>query len=384
MPSEIQRKNHRIHPCNTERKNELLNFLLPLYADKKILILTAQNPKNIQITNPINVTIATDDELIASEKSTYDVLISYDLPEKAILYMTRFAHAREIALILLGAEDQKNLYGIETLLGRTIIQEPIVGFEPDFGIAVEQKSKAEALARRVAREDEAASKGDKWARKERGSSEFLGHDENGKPMFAKKSRDRNHTLTVLPVKRMKNQPKRVMRISRYFLMRREKNSIRQELRVSENLTERKNRLIKMLKSRLEIKSLMVTKNRLIKMVKKSLAIENRLVRRKNSERKSLMEIRNRLERKSLTEIKNRLIKMLKSLSVTRSLSGIRKSSEIKNRLGTRSLMEIKNRLERKSLSVTRSLTVTENLLTNLHQELIQRPLVRHAVLMLNH
>jgi len=198
VPSEIQRKNHRIHPCNTERKNELLNFLLPQYADKKILILTAQNPKNIQITESANVTIATDDELIASEKSTYDVLISYDLPEKAILYMTRFAHAREIALVLLGAEDQKNLYGIETLLGRTIIQEPVAGFEPDFGIAVEQKSKAEALARRVAREEEAASKGDKWAKKERGNSEFLGHDENGKPMFAKKSRDRNHYIDGTP------------------------------------------------------------------------------------------------------------------------------------------------------------------------------------------
>ncbi|MDO9208629.1 MAG: hypothetical protein Q7T91_10315, partial [Sulfuricurvum sp.] len=198
MSSEIQRKNHRIHPCNTERKNELLNFLLPQYADKKVLILTAQNPKNIQITESANVTIATDDELIASEKSTYDVLISYDLPEKAILYMTRFAHAREIALILLGDEDQKNLYGIETLLGRTIIQEPIAGFEPSFGIAVEQKSKAEALARRVAREEEAASKGDRWAKKDKGNSEFLGRDENGKPMFAKKSRDRNHYIDGTP------------------------------------------------------------------------------------------------------------------------------------------------------------------------------------------
>ncbi len=61
MSSEVQRKNHRIHPCNTERKNELLNFLITQYPEKKILIVTAKDPKSIELTASKNVTIVADD-----------------------------------------------------------------------------------------------------------------------------------------------------------------------------------------------------------------------------------------------------------------------------------------------------------------------------------
>jgi hypothetical protein len=198
MSSEIQRKNHRIHPCNTERKNELLNFLIGHHPEKKILIATAKSPESIKITSSNNITIVADDEMKGSEKNQYDILISYDLPEKAILYMTRFAHAREMALVLLGAEDQKNLYGIETLLGRTIIQEAIAGFEPSFGIAIDNQQKAEAKARRDARNEEEALKKEKWAKKDKEKPRFLGKDDNGKPIFEKKTRDRNHYIDGTP------------------------------------------------------------------------------------------------------------------------------------------------------------------------------------------
>jgi len=187
MSSEIQRKNHRIHPCNTERKSELLNFLITQYPEKKILVATAKNSKSIELSTTANVTVVSDDDMNASEKNQYDILISYDLPEKAIIYMTRFAHAREMALVLLGAEDQKNLYGIETLLGRTIIQEAIAGFEPSFGIAVDNQQKAEAKARRDARDEEEALKKERWARKDKEKPKFLGKDENGKPIFEQKN-----------------------------------------------------------------------------------------------------------------------------------------------------------------------------------------------------
>lgn len=146
--------------------------------------------------------------------------------------MSRYARAKEFAIILLGAEDQKHLYAIETLFGRTITQEAVAGFEPNFGIAVEQKNKEEMAAQRAKREEERAnprpakrdfkprrddSKSDfkprrddarperkpyegkkteskssnPWDKKAR-PTEFLGKDENGKPIFGTKTRERNH------------------------------------------------------------------------------------------------------------------------------------------------------------------------------------------------
>lgn len=198
MSSEIQRKNHRIHPCNSDKKIELLNFLIAQHPEKNILIISTNPLKEMKVSK--NVTFITDQEMQKSEKNSYEILISYDLPEKAIIYMSRFAHAKEMALILLGSEDQKHLYAIETLLGRTIIQEAIAGYEPSFGIAVDNQHKAEAKARRAAREEEEALKAAKWAKKEKEKPKFLGKDANGKPIFEKKSRERNHYIDGTPRK----------------------------------------------------------------------------------------------------------------------------------------------------------------------------------------
>lgn len=250
MPSSatpaLKRQNHRIHPCTATRKNDLLNHLIRQYAGKSILVVTAGDPTHISVTESGSITLMSDLLLAQSPDLTCDILISYDLPDKAILYMSRFARAREYALILLGAEDQKFLYPIETLLGRTITQETLSGFEPDFGIAVEQKSKEEAKARREEREARAQSgskerprapkrddkprrddRGDKrpdFKREERGGKDearppkkpfsdgkktgsfdkksskprFIGKDENGKAIFEGKTRERNHYIDGTP------------------------------------------------------------------------------------------------------------------------------------------------------------------------------------------
>jgi hypothetical protein len=226
MSSEVQRKNHRIHPCNAQRKNELLDFLIAQHPEKKILIATANSESLSGLSLTKNITIVADADMKASEKNQYDILISYDLPEKAIIYMTRFAHAREMALILLGLEDQKNLYGIETLLGRTIIQEIIKGFEPAFGIAVDNEQKAQAKAQRQEKQEKLiaqdAARGLRprrdptirdtdymkkpstredgfGAKKQQGSKpHFVGKDENGKPIFEGKTRERNHYIDGTP------------------------------------------------------------------------------------------------------------------------------------------------------------------------------------------
>jgi ATP-dependent RNA helicase RhlE len=196
MSSQIQRKNHKIHPCNSEKKDQLLNLLISQFPNKNILIISTN--KTPSIAPSATLTLITDNEMKGDQKDQYDILISYDLPQKALTYMTRFAHAKEMALILLDNEDQKYLYGIETLLGRTITQESITGFEPSFGIAVEQENKAKARERRRVRDEEEALKAQKWAKKDKDKPVFLGTDETGKAIFSKKSRERNHYIDGTP------------------------------------------------------------------------------------------------------------------------------------------------------------------------------------------
>ncbi len=225
MSLTIKRQNHRIHPCNASRKNELLSRLAAQYDDKKILIATAGAAEQIIVPEGKNIALVNDETLAQAGDLACDVLISYDLPEKALVYMARIAKSRDYALVLMDAEEQKRLYGIETLLGRTIIQEVITGFEPDFGIAAEKKSKEEAKARRAARDEENARRDErpkrdfkprldtdrsKAKRDDRGFRDdkrpsnkdskprFIGKDENGKPIFEGKTRDRNHYIDGTP------------------------------------------------------------------------------------------------------------------------------------------------------------------------------------------
>lgn len=233
MSSTIKRQNHRIHPCNQLQKNELVQFLIERNSGKKILIITSDDASFLTNTfTGDNLILLSDAELAKTPDLRCEVLISYDLPEKAIVYMSRFARASEYALITLDAEDQKRLYPIELLNGRTIVQEVVKGFEPDFGIAVDNQQKAEAKARRAEREardaqdprnrdkkpvrdthperkrddaprsDRRPARGedDGFSAKKQHNSKprFVGKDENGKPIFEGKTRERNHYIDGTP------------------------------------------------------------------------------------------------------------------------------------------------------------------------------------------
>ena len=234
MSSTIKRQNHRIHPCNTEQKNALIQFLIQQHNGKNILIVTSNEVEGLaDLANTKNITLLSDAELAKSPDLRCDVLISYDLPEKAILYMSRFARAGEYALILLDTEDQKRLYPIELLNGRTIVQEVIKGFEPNFGIAVENVQKAQVKAEKEARKEyfavqdakkkESRQKRDTRPERKRDDAprsdrrpprkeeddfsakkqqnakpRFVGKDENGKPIFEGKTRERNHYIDGTP------------------------------------------------------------------------------------------------------------------------------------------------------------------------------------------
>ncbi len=92
MSLTIKRQNHRIHPCDAARKNELLSYLATRYNNKKILVVTEGSTQAVVLPNTANITL-TDDAALPSS-GEYDLLISYDLPEKALVYMARIAKAR--------------------------------------------------------------------------------------------------------------------------------------------------------------------------------------------------------------------------------------------------------------------------------------------------
>ncbi len=128
--SSIKRHKHRIHPCLAERKAELLKHLLTCNDTSSILIVTSQNPEDIQKIVDDKDIIVTDDASLADfPELSRDMLISYDLPQKPEDYLVRISHATTHALILLDSTEQNSLYPIETLLGRTLMQEVIKGFE---------------------------------------------------------------------------------------------------------------------------------------------------------------------------------------------------------------------------------------------------------------
>ncbi|MEA3522998.1 MAG: DEAD/DEAH box helicase [Campylobacterota bacterium] len=128
--SSIKRHNHRIHPCSPERKQELLKHLLTCNEASSILVVVSGESQELQeLIDDKNIIVTNDASLADFPDLMRDLVISYDLPDDAKDYIKRISHASTHALILLDPENQIHLYPIETLLGRTLMQEVISGFE---------------------------------------------------------------------------------------------------------------------------------------------------------------------------------------------------------------------------------------------------------------
>ncbi len=127
--SSIKRHNHRVHSCEKDRKQELLQHLITHYAGKSILVVSAANKATTEIEDK-NLTLSNDTELASMDDRQWDVLISFDLPKKPEEYISRLAHTKEMALIVIDEKEQALLYPIETLLGKNLPRETIPGFEP--------------------------------------------------------------------------------------------------------------------------------------------------------------------------------------------------------------------------------------------------------------
>ena len=207
----LKRHNHRVHPCKDDKKGALLRFLLEKNSDKKIIVVTSRKTDITSAQD--NVTIVSDEELTANKELTCEMMISYDLPSKASKYMDRIARTDTFALILVNPSEERVIHPIETLIGRTIMQENVEGFSEireekvaqptakDFDPREERKkeflSRGEEKPKREFKDKKPYSndnKGDRkpWEKKERKDNKFLGKDENGKAIFSGKSGDRNH------------------------------------------------------------------------------------------------------------------------------------------------------------------------------------------------
>ena len=238
----LKRHNHRVHPCKTEKKDELLELLLSKNIDKQIIVVTSD--KTELTTEQANVTIVSDEELAANPDMRCDLLISYDLPAKAITYMARIVRTDTYATIMLDPSEEKLIHPIETLIGRTIMQELIEGISEVPVVKQAQPIKKEFKPREEKREYKSRddkkdyksdkkyddrpkkpyskdSRGDKkpwddkpkkkfddskgekkpWDKKDKKENKFLGKDENGKAIFSGKSGDRNHRYDGTPKER---------------------------------------------------------------------------------------------------------------------------------------------------------------------------------------
>ena len=242
--SSIKPTNHRVYPCPNDKKLSLLNQIIIENKDSKIIVVTSQDISNIKesLEDSTHVEILNDAALFKDESLKCDLLISLDLPQKAILYIQRLSRTTSKAFLILNESEQKLLYPIETLLGRVIKQEIVEGFEYEKREKREIKPKQKQMSKQdikdVAKKryDESTRdpnepkkefikpQGDKkfdkprtkkdddkakqWEKKKKTPNKFLGKDEKGKALFSGKSGDRNHRHDGSP-KEHYDAPKKV-------------------------------------------------------------------------------------------------------------------------------------------------------------------------------
>lgn len=135
----IKHQKHRTHPVLKERKLELLKQLLQTNKDKNIIVVSSTKNDELNSIDLENVTIIDDKTLYNDKELKTNLIISYDVPKVALVYISRLSHSDDGALILLQEDEQNLIYPIETLLGRAIKQEVIAGFEVE--VAVVEKTR---------------------------------------------------------------------------------------------------------------------------------------------------------------------------------------------------------------------------------------------------
>jgi len=196
----IKHNKHRIHPCPNEQKLELLKLIIAENSAKRLLIVSCEENEDLKELASKKVTVMADKELYNSKDTDCELLISYDLPKVSLVYISRLGRAKQGAIILLDASEQKELYPIETLIGKVIRIEKIEGFEHgDLKLTIaKERPTAEYKFKTELEKQEAKEKADQWKKKEKPQNTYLGKDEKGKGIFTGKTGDRNHKFDGTP------------------------------------------------------------------------------------------------------------------------------------------------------------------------------------------
>ena len=225
---QLKRHNHRVHPCERQQKLPLLKFLLEKYADQKVLVIAVADLSALELDFD-NVTLINDTQLTEQPELTADIIISLDLSSSAEQYLERLKHTSQMALILANEQEQLKLYDIEKIIGRSLNKEDIEGFEI---VSKQVKDAEEAAVAAVQqqlkdkkpfkkREDRSYDKNKSFDKnksydknksfdknknfpkkegdfKKKSGGKYLGKDENGKPIFSSKDKERNHRYDGTP------------------------------------------------------------------------------------------------------------------------------------------------------------------------------------------
>ncbi|NPA60513.1 MAG: hypothetical protein GXO30_08680 [Epsilonproteobacteria bacterium] len=126
----IKPNNHQIYQCQNDKKLELLNKIIDENKDLDIVVACSKDVQHIKdAMKTQSVIILEDKELVKDKELGCELMISYDLPIKAIVYIARIIKATKKAIFLVDVSEQKGLHDIEMLLGRAIKQNVISGFE---------------------------------------------------------------------------------------------------------------------------------------------------------------------------------------------------------------------------------------------------------------
>ena len=230
----IKPNNHRVYQCPNDKKIELVNKIISENENLDIVVACSKDVDVISgMIQNSKVRVIEDRNLIKDKELSCGLLISFDMPIKGIVYMARVAKTTHRAIFLIDESEQKGLHDIEMLLGRSIKQDIIDGFEY---AVIEKKENDGPVPRKMTKvqiKEEAKKRYDKvtgepkeksfkpkrdygdddkkayskdgkkkdfkrsdsagqWDKKKKEPNKFLGKDENGKAIFSGKSGDRNH------------------------------------------------------------------------------------------------------------------------------------------------------------------------------------------------
>lgn len=180
-PITFKRKHHQLLLCADARKVDLLAELIAEHESRRIAVVVSDKDERVYV--PDTAVLLFDDAL---GDDSFDLLISYDLPDDPQQYVARLALAEETALTLMGESDREKLLAIETLLGRALPQDRPAGYSPPLPKEAPRPQRTAKEGQRRPADSPSAPKkafnpSAKRTPKAGGVSRYIGKDEEGKP-----------------------------------------------------------------------------------------------------------------------------------------------------------------------------------------------------------